>query len=315
MNDILLPGGNINWSNPNITEVYQELLQEYIHLLKRKLKGESVAIISNLHKLATERLVQIGVPESTITPNVIHGLMHWRGRFYKDGIYSLRYWKNNGDLDGFEQYLRTWEKPSDIDELVDDDFSIVEEETVSVEDEIPALTLHDKLIQSMYTHELLAYLLAIIGSKDDLNVWLATRAFSDEIIDELKTLGLYDNTINIDDIKLVEFPLRIDEEYLRVFKNIDVIFFEKNTNKVVACFEIENTPVMYSGLLRFNDIMTSPIDIGNPQIVSQLDHKRRFERERSRLTFKQSKLAEKVKFLSYEDVLIRYESARQRKWY
>ena len=309
--EILQPSGRINWSHPKVAEVYQDLLQKYISLLRRNLSGESVGIISELWQLAKDGLVRIGVPEINITRNVIHGLIHRRGNFARDGIFNLKYWKNNGGLELFEQNLKSWEKPLVIEEIDDDEVEV----GVEGEEEISEITLLDRIVQSEYTHSIISYLLARIGKNDDMYVWLATRSFSEKLLEELRTLGLYDETVNIEEMLLEKIPLRIGEEYLQIFKNIDAVFFDKNTGRVVACFEIENTPVMYSSLLRFNDLMLSPIDIRNPKIISQMDHKSQFDNEKHRHTFRKSGLSEIVEFLAYEDILIRYQATRQKRWY
>lgn len=134
MSEVLYPSGLINWSHPKSAKVYQELLQEYIDLLRRKLDGESVAIISRLQKLAKDRLVRLGVPEVNISYGVIQGLTHKKGRFAKDGIFGIRYWQNHGGLEAFERYLKSGEPPSDLDE----EFEIItrrEPEEESVEEE------------------------------------------------------------------------------------------------------------------------------------------------------------------------------------
>lgn len=57
-------------------------------------------------------------------------------------------------------------------------------------------------------------------------------------------------------ISLEDFPeIKTEEPETRnTIKLIDVIWFEKNTNKVVAAFEVEKSTSIYSGILRLSDL-------------------------------------------------------------
>lgn len=55
-----------------------------------------------------------------------------------------------------------------------------------------------------------------------------------------------------------EFPdLPIEKETLNTVKLIDVIWFEKKTNKTVCAFEVEKSTSIYSGILRLSDLAVS----------------------------------------------------------
>ena len=85
-------------------------------------------------------------------------------------------------------------------------------------------------------------------------------------------------------------------------RNIDVIWFRKGAGHPIRFFEIEHSTSVYSGLLRFNDVV---IDFPIPEafIVGDGDRTRaKFEREIARRTFEDSGLRKITKFLLYDQV-------------
>lgn len=67
--------------------------------------------------------------------------------------------------------------------------------------------------------------------------------------------------INFSFISLDKFPtLSIDKETLSTIQLIDVIWFERGTNKVVCAFEVEKSTSIYSGILRLSDLAFSLSD-------------------------------------------------------
>lgn len=56
-------------------------------------------------------------------------------------------------------------------------------------------------------------------------------------------------------MSLRDFPLiNLDKETLNTVKLIDVLWFQKSTNNVVAAFEVEKSTSIYSGILRLSDL-------------------------------------------------------------
>ena len=56
-------------------------------------------------------------------------------------------------------------------------------------------------------------------------------------------------------ISLQNFPeINLDKEALNTVKLIDVLWFKKNTNNVIAAFEVEKSTSIYSGILRLTDL-------------------------------------------------------------
>lgn len=61
--------------------------------------------------------------------------------------------------------------------------------------------------------------------------------------------------INFSFISLKTFPeLQTDKETLSTIQLIDIIWFEKDTNKAVCAFEVEKSTSIYSGILRLSDL-------------------------------------------------------------
>lgn len=63
------------------------------------------------------------------------------------------------------------------------------------------------------------------------------------------------NGSNFSFMSLSAFPeFDLDEETLNTVKLIDVLWFEKGTNNVIAAFEVEKSTSIYSGILRLTDL-------------------------------------------------------------
>jgi type II restriction enzyme len=59
-------------------------------------------------------------------------------------------------------------------------------------------------------------------------------------------------------ISLKSFPeMAVDKETLNTIGLIDVVWFEKRTNRAVAAFEVEKSTSIYSGILRLSDLALS----------------------------------------------------------
>ncbi len=66
---------------------------------------------------------------------------------------------------------------------------------------------------------------------------------------------------NFSFISLSSFPsISLDRETLNTVKLIDVLWFERNTNNVIAAFEVEKSTSIYSGILRLTDLSYSIAD-------------------------------------------------------
>jgi hypothetical protein len=83
---------------------------------------------------------------------------------------------------------------------------------------------------------------------------------------------------------------------------IDVVWLQQSREAVSALFEVEHSTPIYSGLLRFNDLLlTSPVA---PRffVVSNEGRRDLFSRQLQRPTFQRSGLSEITSFLDYSNV-------------
>jgi hypothetical protein len=88
---------------------------------------------------------------------------------------------------------------------------------------------------------------------------------------------------------------------VKYVENIDVVW--KEEFRIDAAFEVENSTSIYSGLLRFADLtMVAPNTHYPLFIVAPSERRNRVREQLTRPTFKHIKIAEKVRFLSYESV-------------
>jgi hypothetical protein len=137
-----------------------------------------------------------------------------------------------------------------------------------------------------------------IGFHEGFDVWIADRgvAYRDGLLGE----GC-----------LEDLPLVAPERTRVVMRNIDVIWFRSGTGIVDRLFEVENSTSVYSGLLRFNDVMIDyPLE--HTFIVGSDDRtQRKFEREIQRRTFEKSGLSRVTKYLSYASVRELWTSYQQ----
>jgi hypothetical protein len=139
------------------------------------------------------------------------------------------------------------------------------------------------------THSEIQGKLRDIGIQEGFDIWVADRG----VAWKGKPLG---------DGCLADLPVVAAEETRRVMRRIDVIWFRKGTGHPERFFEIEHSTDVFSGLLRFNDVMID-FPITEAFIVGEGEQTRRkFEREIGRRTFAQSRLSGVSRFLSYDQV-------------
>ena len=128
-----------------------------------------------------------------------------------------------------------------------------------------------------------------IGLAEGFDVWVADRG----VVWEGAPLG---------NGCLADLPVVANERTRAVMRNIDVIWFRRGAGHPVRFFEIEHSTTVYSGLLRFNDVMID-FPITEAFIVGDGDKtQRKFEREIARRTFDHSGLVTVSAFLPYEQV-------------
>lgn len=92
-----------------------------------------------------------------------------------------------------------------------------------------------------------------------------------------------------------------------ILSEIDVIWITSGRNAIEALFEVEHSTPIYSGLLRFNDVLLTEPRVSRFTIVSNDTRRGVFSRQLFRPTFVRSGLAELTSFLEYGNVFDWYE--------
>ena len=87
-----------------------------------------------------------------------------------------------------------------------------------------------------------------------------------------------------------------------VLSEIDVIWVKSGNNTIGGLFEVEHSTPIYSGLLRFNDVLLTDPKVSQFSIVSNDSRRELFSRQVFRQTFVKSGLAELVSFFEYENI-------------
>ncbi len=83
---------------------------------------------------------------------------------------------------------------------------------------------------------------------------------------------------------------------------VDVIWLDHTRDGVSALFEVEHSTPIYSGLLRFNDLLLTSAGAPRFFIVSNEGRRDLFSRQIQRPTFQRSGLSEITSFLEYDNV-------------
>jgi len=93
-----------------------------------------------------------------------------------------------------------------------------------------------------------------------------------------------------------------------ILAEIDVVWIERGAGRLRALFEVEHSTPVYSGLLRFNDVLLALPQLGARFSVVSNDKRRSlFTRQLSRPTFRLSRLAEYCTFIEYASVYSWYK--------
>lgn len=141
-----------------------------------------------------------------------------------------------------------------------------------------------------------------------LNHWQAQTLLGG--IGALKGYAVYvpPNNVDLLDWTLVQRfqPIRTlpayIEERTRFASEIDVIWIDHKHNLIAAAFEVEHSTPVYSGLLRFNDVLLSSSAVSRFFVVSNESRRDLFVRQLQRPTFQRSGLSEIASFLEYSNV-------------
>ena len=93
------------------------------------------------------------------------------------------------------------------------------------------------------------------------------------------------------------------EQVRDILSEIDVIWVTGGRDGIEGLFEVEHSTPVYSGLLRFNDILLTDPNVSRFSIVANDVRRALFARQLFRPTFRKSGLAELASFLEYSNVL------------
>ena len=112
---------------------------------------------------------------------------------------------------------------------------------------------------------------------------------------------------NLDWSLTKSFPLRrqIPEGFDQVrgiLGEIDVVWIASGRNDVEGLYEVEHSTGVYSGLLRFNDVLLTDPRVTRFSVVSNELRRDLYSRQIFRPTFRKSGLAELCSFLEYSNV-------------
>lgn len=140
------------------------------------------------------------------------------------------------------------------------------------------------------THSQVQTLLAGIGHAKGFDVWVPA-----------------DNIATIDWSITARFPLASAipqgfDSIRSILSEIDVVWVQSGRNTVEGLFEVEHSTSIYSGLLRFNDVLLTDPNVSRFSIVSNDTRRSVFSRQAFRPTFRKSGLSELVSFLEYPNV-------------
>ena len=93
------------------------------------------------------------------------------------------------------------------------------------------------------------------------------------------------------------------EQVKGILSEIDVIWIARGGEAIEGLFEVEHSTTVYSGLLRFNDVLLTDPKVSRFSIVSNETRRALFSRQLFRPTFRKSGLADLTSFLEYSKVL------------
>jgi hypothetical protein len=97
-------------------------------------------------------------------------------------------------------------------------------------------------------------------------------------------------------------PPAVSSKVASIVSEIDVVWVAAGAESMEALFEVEHSTSIYSGLLRFNDLLLTDPKLNRFSVVSNESRRACFSRQAFRPTFQRSGLSELVSFLEYSNV-------------
>ncbi|MEK6783455.1 MAG: hypothetical protein AABY93_17260 [Bacteroidota bacterium] len=226
----------------------EQLIREIIKLDELKIKGLGPAVASILYFL-----------HPTILPPFNTAIVNGFNYLFRD----------NKKLGSWQEYLKMREvilktNADNKDQLSNDLGAIaglffeigskniiIEGQVISEEEKAKLLKQYNKRHKEVLSekheedlHTEMQYHLLKIG-----------KAWGYDPISAVNDRGKCHGEVNFSFISLNKFPeLSVDKDTLSTIQLIDIIWFEKNSNKAVCAFEVEKSTSIYSGILRLSDL-------------------------------------------------------------
>jgi hypothetical protein len=141
------------------------------------------------------------------------------------------------------------------------------------------------------THPQIQTLLGAIGRSKGYDVWIPACDVN-----------------SLDWSVTVQFPVRKSipkgfEAVRDILCEIDVVWVAPGRDTITGLFEVEHSTPVYSGLLRFNDVLLTEPRLSRFAIVSNDERRAVFSKQLRRPTFVRSGLSEITSFLEYANVV------------
>ena len=233
------------------TNKEDQIIREIIKLDELKIKGLGPAVASILYFL-----------HPTILPPFNTAIVNGFNYLFRD----------NKKLGSWQEYLKMREvivktNADNKDQLSNDLGAIagllfeignkniiIEGQLISEDDKLKLLKQYDKRHKEVLSekheedlHTEMQYHLLRVG-----------KALGYDSIAASNDRGKCYGEVNFSFISLNKFPeLSVDKDTLSTIQLIDIIWFEKNSNKAVCAFEVEKSTSIYSGILRLSDLAIS----------------------------------------------------------
>ena len=164
--------------------------------------------------------------------------------------------------------------------------------TIAVPSAPPETPLRDDDGEAAPKHSEVQWMLAQIGQKLGLKVWIASN-------DQGRTW----NGRRLGELSIQELPnLGIGEDAQKIVNLIDVLWLRGN-NQLVSAFEIECSTSIYSGVLRMSDLSTTCPNLSFPcYIALPAEREQEVVRQLSRPTFQNLELHRRCGYFTLENL-------------
>jgi hypothetical protein len=150
-----------------------------------------------------------------------------------------------------------------------------------------------------FTHSQVQTLVAAIGHLKGYDVYIPEY-----------DVGRLDQSM-VGDLKLRRQVPEGFDQVRGILSEIDVVWITSGRNHIEGLYEIEHSTGVYSGLLRFNDVLLPDPRVTRFSIVSNDVRRELFSRQLFRPTFRKSGLSELCSFIEYANVLAWHRRLRK----